>query len=91
MTTIKELKESAERTQLTFNEINSATTDFTGFNFLSNPYCTLLKKVNDFIFIISFDCDDTANVYFLDNGTYKVEIEDNYVYDVTALKGNQVI
>ena len=91
MTTIKELKETTEKTNLTFSEINPATTDFDGFTFLSKPFCTLLKKVNDFIFIVSFDCDDATNSTALENGVYKVEIEDNYIYDATSMKDNQVI
>ena len=91
MTTIKELKSEVEKTNLTFNEISSATKDFTGFKFLEKPFCTLLKKISDNILIVSFECDDMSNELMLENGIYKIELEDDYIYDVTLLKDNQVI
>ncbi len=91
MKTINDLKNEVEKTNLTFSEINPSTTDFTGYEFLNTPYCTLLKKVNDFVFYVSFDCKDRYNILSLDNGIVKVEIEDDYIYDATEMKQDTII
>ena len=90
MKTINDLKNEVEKTNLTFNEINPTTTDFTGYKFLNTPYCTLLKKHGD-NFFIAFDCNDSSNMLSISNGLYKIEIEDDYIYDVTEVKDNTIV
>lgn len=89
MKTISDLKKEVEKTNLTFNEINPSTIDFEGFEFLNDNSCTLLKKISENIFIISFYCEDTSNVHILDNGTYKVITSEDYIYDVIQLRDDQ--
>lgn len=91
MKTIFELRKKTKKTNLTFNEINPTTTDFEGYSFLKEAYCTLLCKKSDRIFYISFDCNDDASIMKLYNGMYRIIVDGEYIYDVEQIKSNRII
>ena len=90
MKTIGEINKETERQNLSFSEICSRVTDFEGFEFLQKPFCTLLKKISDNLYCISFDASVT-DIDSMSNGLCMVTIGEDYIYDVETMKGNRVI
>ena len=91
MKTIGDLLKETKRTNLSFDKISSSTTNFSGYNFLSSPYCTLLKKDGNNTFYIFYECNDKTNMLSIYNGICKVTIEEDFIYDVKAVVENAVI
>lgn len=91
MKTIAELKKEATKQNVTFAQIHPETTDFAGFDFLNNPFCTLLCKQSKNSFIVEFNCENSINLLAMNDGTYNVIVHDNYIYDVEKLNDNRII
>ena len=94
MKTIQELLESAEIKNVCFSEISKETTDFTHYEFLNNPFCTLIyteEQIGGLAYYIKFNCEDRTQRVSLSNGIYKVETEDDFIYNVQPIKSNQII
>ena len=95
MKTLEALKNEATLKNVTFAEISEVTTDFTNFEFLNTPFCTLLHSKKDMTgdttYYIHFNCEDSSNKLSLHNGYIKVQTEEEYIYDADKLKANQLI
>ena len=94
MKTIEQLLASAEITNVCFSEISKETTDFTHYEFLNTPFCTLIyeeEQIGGMAYYIQFKCEDKTQRVSLNNGLYKVETEDNFIYSTQFVKSNQII
>lgn len=94
MKTIQQLLESSSVKNVSFSEISKETTDFTNFEFLNNPFCSLFyteEQIGGMVYYIQFNCEDKTNILSLKNGIYKVETEEDFVYDVQSVKLSQII
>ena len=94
MKTIEQLLANAEIKNVCFSEISQKTTDFKHFEFLNNPFCTLLyteEQIGEMAYYIKFNCEDRTQRISLNNGFYKIETEDNFIYDAQLIKSNQII
>lgn len=94
MKTLEQLKSEATISNVCFSEISKETTDFTYFEFLNNPFCTLLyseQQIGGMAYYIYFECADKSQKISLSNGFWKIETEEDFIYNVQPLKSNQII
>ena len=94
MKTIAQLKNEATIQNVCFSEISKETTDFTYFEFLNNPFCSLIyteEHIGGMAYYVIFNCPDASQRISLNNGIWKVKTEEDYIYDARMVKPNQII
>lgn len=89
MKTYGEINNEIERQNKRFSEICEQVSDFDGFSFLESPFCTLIKKMSEKSYIISYDAPQ-SDVNYLNNGIMNVIVDEDYIYDVNIVKNNTV-